>query len=372
MSERLRLGFLGCGNFAQRHAQNLQQLSDDVRLVAFCDRTEEKAAAFSGRYGDPESTVYTDYRRMLDQAALDAVIIALPPFAHADEVEVAADRGVHVFIEKPIALRSEDGWRMVEAAERAGIVTQVGFMNRFGAAVEAFKAAIDDGTTGPLGLMAARYFCNSLHAPWWRHREKSGGQLVEQVIHMVDLMRYLLGNPVTVYSRQKNLFHRQVPGYTVEDVSATVYSFPSGALGVIYATNGAIPDRWISDFQVVAQNVTASFANANDATLTYTADPQRPPRVIAAERNVHLAEMHDFLRAIRGGGPTRTPLREGALSLDMALAASRSAVEQREIQLRLLIDPARAPWNGELELNPKDSAKDATVANRPELAEEET
>jgi predicted dehydrogenase len=173
--------------------------------------------------------------------------------------------------------------------------------------------------------MSARYFCNALHAPWWRKRELSGGQLVEQVIHMVDLMRFLMGDAVSVYSRQENLFHRDVEDYTVEDVSATVFGFPHGGLGVIYATNGAIPGRWINDYRVVSKHLTVDFANANNATFHYTSEPDRPPEVIVSDRNVHLAELQDFLQGIRTGGRTRTPLREGARSLDLALAATRSA-----------------------------------------------
>jgi predicted dehydrogenase len=333
MPEKLRIGFLGCGSFAHRHAQNLQQLAAEVEMVAFCNRTIDKAVAFAQQYGSGEAATFSDHRQMLAQTELDALIITLPPYAHSDEVELAAGRCIHLFIEKPIALRSEYGWRMVEAAEKAGVVTQVGFMFRFGAAVERLKALFDDGTAGPVGLMSARYFCNSLHASWWREREKSGGQLVEQVIHMVDLMRYLMGDPVTVYSRQENIFHQETPGYTVEDVSATVYSFAGGGLGVIYATNGAIPNRWINDYRLVAQNITTEFRNANNATLTFTGESAPPPEQIASERDIHLAAMVDFLQAIRNGGQTRTPLREGAKSLDMALAATRAAQERREVSL---------------------------------------
>ena len=333
MSDRLRIGLLGCGDFAHRHAQNLQLLADEVEMVAFCNRTVDKAEAFARQYGSGAPAVFSTHDEMFAQVRLDAVVITLPPFAHSNEVELAAQRGIHVFIEKPIALHSEDGWQMVEVAEEAKIVTQVGFMYRFGKAVEALKSLIDDGEAGPVGLMSARYFCNSLHARWWRDREKSGGQLVEQVIHMVDLMRYLMGEPVTVYSRQENMFHQNVPGYTVEDVSATVYSFGSGGLGIIYATNGAVPNRWINDYRVVTQNVLANFSNANSATLTFTAEPDRAPLTIASERNLHMAEMQEFLQAIRTGSPTRTPLREGARSLDMALAATRSAREGREVRL---------------------------------------
>ena len=186
---RLRTGFLGSGSYAQRHAQILATLPDEVELVAFCDRNEWKAQALADEFTHGQARVFTAQQDLFNQADLDLLFICLPPYGHSDEVEQAAARGIHLLIEKPIALTSEHGWRMVEAAEQAGIKTQVGFMNRFGAAVEQLKALLDSGEAGPVGLMAARYFCNALHAHWWRTREKSGGQVVEQAIHMFDLMR---------------------------------------------------------------------------------------------------------------------------------------------------------------------------------------
>lgn len=333
MSQRLRTAFLGCGDFAHHHARTLQQLENDFEMVAFCNRTIEKAATFSKQYTNGHAPIFADHHQILDQVPLDVIIICLPPYAHSDEVEIAAKLGVHVFIEKPIALTSEQGWRMVNVAEHAGIVTQVGFMFRFGEAIEHLKGMIDSGDTGPVGLMSARYFCNSLHASWWRKRDLSGGQLVEQVIHMVDLMRFLMGDATTVYSRQENLFHKDVEDYTVEDVSATIFSFSKGGLGVIYATNGAIPNRWINDYRVVSKNLTAEFTDANHATFHHTADPNRQPEVIASGRDIYLSEMQDFLTAIRAGHKTRTPLQEGAKSLDLALAAMHSAQTEREVRL---------------------------------------
>ena len=328
----LRTAILGCGGFAHRHAGNIVKHPDELEFVAFCDHHAENAEKFAATYA-AGAAIHTDAHALLEQEALDLLVICLPPFAHTDEVEAAAARGVHILMEKPIALTMEHAWRMVGAAEAAGIQTQVGFMFRFGAAVEEMKRLITSGEAGQPGLMSARYFCNSLHAPWWRMRNKSGGQLVEQVIHMVDLMRYLLGEPASIFSRQQNLFHQQTPDYTVEDVSATIVSFVSGALGVIYATNGAIPNRWINDYRVVTQAITADFANANSATFHFTQQAGREPLVIAEERNIHEAELLDLVHAIRHGGSTRTPLRAGALSLELALAATRSAQERREIAL---------------------------------------
>ena len=332
--KRLRTAILGCGGFANRHAQNLISLPDEIELAAFCDYHDWNARAFSEKYTDGRGSIFTDPQKMFDKADLDLLVICLPPFAHSNEVELAAQHGVHLLIEKPIALSSELAWRMVEAAETARIQTQVGFMFRFGTGIERLKELISSGEAGPLGLMSARYFCNSLHAPWWRDRSKSGGQLVEQVIHMVDLMRYLMGEAVSVYSRQENMFHREVPDYTVEDVSATVFGFLDGAVGVIYATNGAIPGKWINDYRLVSQKLTAEFSNANNALLHFTAETPVRTETISSERNVHLAELQDLLTAIRTDGQTRTPLREGAKSLDMALAATRSAQSHQELLLR--------------------------------------
>jgi len=333
MSQPLRTAILGCGGFAHRHAYTLQLLKDDFDMVAFCNRTVEKAAAFSEKYTNGQARIFSDHLEMFDQVPLDVVVISLPPYAHSDQVEIAANQGVHVFIEKPIALTSEQGWRMVNAAEKAGIVTQVGFMFRFGEAIEHLKEMINSGEAGPVGLMSARYFCNSLHSSWWRKRELSGGQLVEQVIHMVDLMRFLMGDAVTAYSRQQNIFHQDIDDYTVEDVSATIFTFPNGGLGVIYATNGAIPNRWINDYRVVSRNLTAEFTDANHATFHHTAEPDREPEVIASDRDIYLLEMQDFLTAIRTGQQTRVSLREGAKSLDLALAATRSAQTGSEVHL---------------------------------------
>ena len=332
MTIPLRTGILGCGGFASVHAQIVVDLPEELSLVAFSDRNDWKARAMAEKFA-PDTAVFTDHHVMLDQANLDLLIICLPPYGHTDEVELAAERGVHLLIEKPIALASDDAWRMVEAAERNEIKTQVGFMFRFGEAIERFKSMQAAGETGQIGLMTARYFCNALHAPWWRMRDKSGGQVVEQVIHMFDLMRYLMGQPQSVYSRQSNLFHTDVPDYTIEDVSATIVNFAQSELGVIYATNNAIPGKWINDYRIVAQRLTADFSNANTAVFTPTDKADQPSIKVESSRNFRQAQTLDLIQAIRMGGNTRTPIREGAMSLDFVLAARKSAELHAEIAL---------------------------------------
>lgn len=329
----LKTGLIGCGKFANKHLANLVSMPEKFEIAAFCDIVKENAERYAQKYSSGKAGVYSDYHQMFDQIPLDLVLICLPPFGHSDEVEAAAEHGVNILIEKPIALTSEHAWKMVKAVEKAGIKSQVGFMFRFGAAIEKLKSMILDGSAGPVGLMSARYFCNALHAPWWRMREKSGGQITEQVIHMVDLMRYLMGDPLTVYSIQNNLFHQNVENYTIEDTSGTVMEFKDGGVGVIFASNNAIPGKWINDYHIVTQKLTAEFADANNATFTHTAGQEVRTEIISSNENYYLREVLDLYHAITQNTTTRTPIQEGALSLDLALAITQSAMTKKPVHL---------------------------------------
>lgn len=326
-----RAAILGCGGIANSHARILAAL-DRVDLVALCDIEPSRAEGFREKYA-PGAKTFTDYRRMYDDVSLDVVYVCLPPFAHRDEVDLAAERGVHVFIEKPIALDLDTARRMVETTTAAGVKTLVGFMSRFGEAVERVKQMLESGEAGPPGLMLGKYYCNSLHAPWWRERAKSGGQIVEQIIHTYDVVRYFLGDPEIVYAATDNLFHREVENYTSEDVSAAVVRFRSGAVAAVAGSNGAIPGRWISAYELVAGRLTAAFTDANHATLTRT-DVQPPTsETIEGSRDVMKAETLDLLDAIATNRPTRTPMIEGYKTLELVLAASRAGETGEVVRL---------------------------------------
>ena len=200
----LRTAILGCGHFAKRHAAILTTLQQ-VQLVAFCNSTLENAAAYNQQYANGEAQVYSDSQRLFAEMDLDLVYICLPPYAHSDEVALACQHGVHFLIEKPIALSTSLAIEMAQQVKASGVKSQVGFMYRFGEAAQWLKANAPQ--TGP-AFMTARYACNSLHSWWWRDRSKSGGQLVEQVIHLLDLARFFFGEPSQVYSVQENLFHK--------------------------------------------------------------------------------------------------------------------------------------------------------------------
>jgi predicted dehydrogenase len=274
---------------------------------------------------------------MFEELDLDLVYICLPPFAHRDEVELACRHGVHFLIEKPIALTLDLAQDMARCVRESGVKSQVGFMYRYGAAARWLDQYMRDAGVGAKGFMVARYFCNSLHRPWWRDRSKSGGQLVEQVIHLVDLARFFLGEPVRVYSMQDNLFHRDVKDYTVEDASGTVIRFDSGGMAVFAASNGAVPNRWDYDMRVILPGLTADFEDANHAVFHHTDREWPATTSVASEQDMHLAETLDLLAAIREDRPTAVPIEEGVRSLRLALAAARSAEEDAPVDIPLSI-----------------------------------
>jgi predicted dehydrogenase len=326
--KRLRVGVLGCGGIGARHATAVGVLKDEMQLVACCGRSDGQVGEFAARFA---AAPFTDLRRMLD-SQIDLLIVALPPFAHTGQVEQAVAAGTHVLVEKPIALDMTRARSMVDAASRAGVVAACGFMYRFGAAVKRWDEAANDGEAGRVGLFTGQFHCNALHADWWREREKSGGQMVEQLIHIVDLARHQLGEPQSVYARTANFFHRDVAGYDSDDISAIVLGYTDGRVGVLNATNGAVPGQWTKLWQIVAERMTGRFTGWNTATLTHTIGAPRTEE-IDAQTDVFVAQLADVAAAIRDRRTPSVPLSDGASTLRIVLAAQQSAAERSEVAL---------------------------------------
>ncbi len=303
----------------------------EISLVGFCDQAIENALSFNEAFGPGE--VFNNHEQMFGYMDLDLVYICLPPYAHTNEVELACQHGVHFLIEKPIALSMELAKQMAEYVRASGVKCQVGFMYRHGDAVKWLKDHMRRSMAPEAGFMIARYACNSLHRDWWRDKTKSGGQLVEQVIHLLDMARFFLGEPCQVYSVQRNLFHTGIKDYTGEDTSATTISFESGGIAVISATNGAIQNRWDYDWRVVLPTITADFTDANHALIHKTNQVWASTLTVASEKDLLMAQALDLITAIREDRTPSVPIEEGVRSLNLALGAVHSA--QQDIPIRL-------------------------------------
>jgi predicted dehydrogenase len=319
----LRVGILGCGGIAARHAAAVKAQPETLTLAGWCGRDAARAAEFAAHHGGQG---FATLDAMID-VGIDILVVTIPPFARAGEAELAAFRGVHLLVEKPIALDLAQAETMAAAVEAAGVRAAIGFMYRFGDAVRAWKAA----ETGAVALYAGEFHCNALHAAWWREEAKSGGQIVEQVLHQIDLIRHLMGGPDTVYARRANLFHPVTPGYDVEDVSAIVFGWDDGRIATLNASNIATPGLWAKRWSVYAERLTGRFTDWNVAEFASTETGETT--TAAGTTDPFAAQLADLAAAIREGREPLVPLREGVGALRLALAARRSADQRRELEL---------------------------------------
>lgn len=319
-----KVGFIGSGGIARSHTKALTALGG-VEFVAFCDLVKERAQSYCDEYGGKP---YTDFRRMMDAEAMDAVYICLPPFAHTNEVELAAERGIHIFIQKPIALDMDLADKMVKAVEKAGVKSQVGYQLRFGTGVQRTKALLGEGELGQVTLALGKYVCNFLGGSWWRDPSKSGGQIVEQSTHAVDLMRYLCGDISRVSSEMDVRYWTDVEDLGIEDVSATALRFSSGAVGSMIATTGGYPSKWIVDLSIFTKKAVLDIPDPNSLRITWSGNGGRE-EYHSQSTDMSLAEARHFIGAIKEEGDTITPISEGAKTLAVTLAIRESGLRKQ-------------------------------------------
>jgi predicted dehydrogenase len=319
---KLSIGFIGAGGIARSHTNALKQI-EDVRFASFCDIIEDRAKSYSREYG---GTAYTDFSEMLEKEDLDAVYICLPPFAHSNEVELAAERGINVFIQKPIALDMEQARHMVMAVEKAGVKSQVGYQLRFGSGVRMAKRLLDEDGLGQVSMALGRYICNFVGGSWWKDPAKSGGQIVEQSTHAVDLLRYLCGDITRVSSEMDIRYWTEVDDLEIEDVSVTSLRFLSGAVGSMVATTGGYPGKWVLDLSVFTKRAVIDIPQVNAIEINWNDDGARE-ETHSSQVDLSLEESKHFLGAIKEDGTTITPMSEGAKSLAVTLAIRKSGVE---------------------------------------------
>lgn len=309
--ERVRVGVLGAGSMGEVHVKNLVRIPE-AEITAICDVNRPKAEALSRLC---QAKVYTDFTEMLEKECMDVLYILLPPFAQNGQFEQAAAKGIHIFIEKPIAITSDRGKSMVDAARKTGIKSHVGFHMRYGTAIQKLKKMIDDGTAGRPVLFNGRYQCNSLHVDWWRDVNLCGGQIFEQAIHAYDICRYMFGHPKAVASFMGNVCHADVKGHTVEDVSASISTLTTGAQAAITANNCCVPDRWDALFDMIFQNVSVFFKDPDEAEFHFLENGGERVEYFHEPVDHKLEEDKDFIRRVKEDLPSFCPVDEGLRSL---------------------------------------------------------
>jgi predicted dehydrogenase len=269
---------------------------------------------------------YTDYRAMIETESLDGLYVCIPPFAHADAEILAARKGIHLFVEKPVVLDLELGKRIRDEVEKAGIITSVGYGMRYSAAADAARGFL---AGKKVGMVACDRWGGVPGGPthWWRVMEKSGGQLHEMATHQLDMIRFLAGEISEVYKKEGRMINTDQENFTVPDVEVVTLQFAKGGVGYISTscalTNGGhqgrleilveghLMLRYGRELQVIP-----------DGAARLEVSPEPVPSIDEA-----------FVQAIRTGNRSlvRSPYGDALRSAAVSIAANQSAREGRPV-----------------------------------------
>ncbi len=199
-----------------------------VSVVAVCDVVEERAVEAAEEEG---ARAFADYREMFDVAEMDAVYVCVPPFGHGEPEVLAAERGIALFVEKPVAVTMEAAREVESAIEEHGVISCVGFQDRHLDILGEVKSLIQGR---PVGLALGYWMGGMPGVDWWRRKEMSGGQSVEQTVHITDTARYLFGEVQSVYAAGRTGLMEEVEDYNIEDGSAATLIFENGTVATVF------------------------------------------------------------------------------------------------------------------------------------------
>jgi predicted dehydrogenase len=340
------------------HAAALHSLAE-AELAAVCDAGAERAAAFAAQH---RTQAYSDAAQMLRDARLQAVLICTPHPLHAAPAIQAAEAGVHVLVEKPLAANLQDCDAMLAAAHKAGITLAVVSQRRFYEPVRRMKAAIDAGKIGKpvLGVFTmyswrepAYYQSDPWRGKW---ATEGGGVLVNQSPHQLDLLQWFMGPIGEISGYWANLNH---PSIEVDDTAVATIRFRNGGLGAIvtsvaqkpgiftkvhiHGSNGASvgveTDRgatFIAGMTGIAEpplNDLWTIPGEEHRLAEFQAEDRARFKKIDAATHYHALQIQDVLEAIRTGRPPQVSGEEGRLVVEMFTAIYRSQQERQPVTL---------------------------------------
>jgi predicted dehydrogenase len=339
----IRLAIIGCGKITQRLALPQLAACPDASIGALVDVNRGAAAAVAKTFGIDRRLIWTDWRRMLRQADVDAVAVCLPNDLHAEVTVAALKAGKHVLVEKPMALTLAEADRMIAASRTHRRVLMVEQTLRFEPAHEVAYALLRRGAIGPitqvrgrLGHAGPEYWSRT--SSWFTQSARAGGgALMDVGIHILDLLRWLSGKEVARICCQVNTLRKRT---RVEDNASALLEWTDGALGsfeVSWTTRPyAVTTEWYGARGTLrtrlgaAHPVTVEWGQASGAPRTASARDAAPAVPARSRRGGAYAE---FLRCIRTGRHPLIDGPEGRHSLEVILAAYASARTGRWVTL---------------------------------------
>jgi len=325
----IHVGLIGAGNISGTHARAVGEIPG-AAVAAVYSRTRAHAEKLAAEH---QARAYDTLDALLDHRPLDLVIVGSPSGLHANHAIAAAQRGLHVLVEKPIDVTSARADALVAEAARAGVTLGVIFQDRFKPDIAQLKSLVDEGRLGKPVLASASvkwYRPPSYYATSdWRGTRAldGGGALINQGVHTVDLLLWLFGPVRRVSGRAATELH----AIEVEDTAVAVLEFANGAVGTIEATTAAYPG-YPRRLELTGSNGTATLEgdalvaldvrdgsdlSRRSADLSGRAPAENAASPVVSDVSAHRAVIEDFIRALQTGGKPCCDGRDGRRSVDV-------------------------------------------------------
>lgn len=315
-----RVGLIGAGGVAQRHARVLSELPG-VHLAGVTDVVPAAAGKLAADHG---TSAFAGVRELLD-AGLDAAYVCVPPFAHGDAERTVITAGIPLFVEKPIALDLDTAQEIGSLIAERDLLTAVGHHWRYLAIVETAKTLLQDR---PVRLVSGAWLDKVPPVSWWPKADRSGGPVVEQAAHVLDLARYLAGEVTEVWAAG-NGTPPDVDGADVDGATAAALRFASGAVGTVAATC-VLGWKERAGLEIYADGLAMAISETGlvvrDADGSRTVDSDPDSARVAVDRA--------FIAAVRGEEQDiRVPYAEALRTHTLALAVAESAATGKAVSL---------------------------------------
>lgn len=341
----IRFGVIGCGRIAPNHGQSILD-SPKAILVAAADVILERAKAYTRKFGGQP---YSDYAELLKRPDVDAVSICTPSGMHSGIGIDAARAGKHVLVEKPMALSLKDADALIAACQQNGVNLGVVHQNRFNPAIVRLRKALEASRFGQLnqGSALVRWNRDQAYydqAPWRGTWAQDGGCLMNQSIHNIDLLQWMMGPVESVHAFTATRLRR----IEAEDNAVAVLRFSSGALGLIESSVTVYPKNLEETLAIFGATGTVSvggvavnriqawrFAEGDDEAQVLAEQAADPATVYGYG---HRPTIDAFVDAIRNDGDPPVPGTEGRKALEIILAIYKSSRTGQPVQLPLQED----------------------------------
>lgn len=337
-------GLIGCGRIADKHIASLAACRD-AQLTALCDirpeRMEEAELAYRrSRAGAADAgsiAHYDDVSRLLADDRVQAVIICTHSAMHAELAVRALQAGKHLVLEKPMTLSSQDAEAIIEQAAAHGLEVQICHQLRYRPVMRRIKQLIDQGSFGRLYLgtatirlrRSAEYYAE---ASWRGSWDQDGGMLLNQGIHLIDLLQWFLGDAAHVYSQMAKT---GLPKQT-EDVATGLIRFQNGAIGVVEANTISQPDNLDNEIALFGDKGTIRIGGIkmNEIRRWYVEDGAQPPDPQQAAADEHRIMYESFISRLMGDrSAMNIDAVEGSKALGIIFAMYESVRRAREVEL---------------------------------------